>query len=210
MLDNGTEQAKRRNMAQMNKNLLILGAGQYGQVAKEIADDMKCFEKIAFLDDKFGENTDQNELIIGNLSDYEKFVTEYSYAFVAIGSAELRLEYIKKLQDECFNVVTLVSPKAYVSQSAQIMCGSIVEAMAVVNAKVSIAIGVYVCAGAIVNHNSFVGDGCTLQCGSTVPANSLVLAKTTLGYNEVYTKRFDEPIEKRTPVGNDYKFEDGM
>lgn len=149
-------------------------------------------------------------MIIGKLLDYEKFVTEYSYAFVAIDFAELRLEYIKKIQDECFKVATLVSSKAYVSQSAQIMCGSIVEAMAVVNTNASIAIGVFVCAGAIVNHNSFIGDGCTLQCGSTVPANSLVLAKTTLGYNVVYTKRFDEPIEKRKPAGNDYKFEDGM
>ena len=149
-------------------------------------------------------------MIIGKLSDYEKFVAEYSYAFVAIGSAELLFEYIKKLQDECFKVATLVSPKAYVSQSAQIMYGIIVEAMAVVNTNDSLAIGVYVCADAIVNHNSFIGDGCTLQCVSTVPANSLVLAKTTLGYSEVYTKRFDEPIEKRKPVGNDYKFEDGM
>lgn len=45
-------------MAQMNKNLLILGAGQYGQVAKEIAEDMEYLEKISFLDDRFGENTD--------------------------------------------------------------------------------------------------------------------------------------------------------
>ena len=195
---------------QKNKNLLILGAGQYGQVAKEIAKDMGCFEKISFLDDRCDETLERNELIIGNLCDYKKFVTEYSYAFVAMGSAELRLEYIKKLQDESFKVETLVSPKAYVSQSAQIMCGSVVEAMAVVNAKVHIAKGVYVCAGAIVNHNSFVGDGCTLQCGSVVPAKSCVFAKTTLEYNEVYTKKFDEPIEKRTPAGNDYKFEDGM
>ena len=33
------------------KNLLIIGAGQYGVVAKEIAESMKCFEKIDFVDD---------------------------------------------------------------------------------------------------------------------------------------------------------------
>lgn len=49
-----------------------------------------------------------------------------------------------------------------------------------------------------------------LQCGSIVPAKSHVFAKTTLKYNEVYAKKFDETIEKRTPAGNDYKFEDGM
>ena len=63
---------------QMNKNLLILGAGQYGQVAKEIAKDMGCFEKISFLDDRCDETLERNELIIGNLCDYKKFVTEYS------------------------------------------------------------------------------------------------------------------------------------
>ena len=42
---------KRRNMAQMNKNLLILGAGQYGQVAEEIAEQSEMFETVALLDD---------------------------------------------------------------------------------------------------------------------------------------------------------------
>ncbi len=35
----------------MNKNLLIIGAGIYGVVAKEIAESMNCFEKIDFVDD---------------------------------------------------------------------------------------------------------------------------------------------------------------
>ena len=34
-----------------NKNLLILGAGQYGQVAKEVAETMGIFDDVAFLDD---------------------------------------------------------------------------------------------------------------------------------------------------------------
>ena len=33
----------------MTRTLLILGAGQYGSVAYEIANAMNCFEKIAFL-----------------------------------------------------------------------------------------------------------------------------------------------------------------
>ena len=195
---------------QKSKNLLILGAGQYGQIAKEIAESMGCFEKISFLDDCYGEENKKNGLIVGKLSDYGKLVAEYPYVVVAIGCSDLRLDYIRKLQGECFHVVTLISPKAYVSPSAQIMCGSIVEPLAVINASARVAMGVYVCAGAIVNHNSFVGDGCTLQCGSIVPANALVLAKTTLGYNEVYTEQFGAPIEKQMPVGNYNKFEDGM
>ena len=53
----------------MNKNLLILGAGQYGCVAKEIAESMKVFKKIDFLDD-------HNEIAVGKIAEYEKFKFE--------------------------------------------------------------------------------------------------------------------------------------
>ena len=47
-------------------NLLILGAGQFGLMVKEIAESMSCFDKIDFLDDN-------NEIAIGKLCDYEEF-----------------------------------------------------------------------------------------------------------------------------------------
>jgi len=59
--------------ANMNKNLLILGEGQYGAVAKETAEAMSFFDNIAFLDD-------ENKVAVGQLDEYESFVTEYSYA----------------------------------------------------------------------------------------------------------------------------------
>ena len=55
----------------MNKNLLILGAGQYGMVAREIAESMGSFEKIDFLDD-------HKEFAIDKLTNYEKYAAEYS------------------------------------------------------------------------------------------------------------------------------------
>lgn len=163
----------------MNKNLLILGAGQYGMVAKEIAEDMGCFEKIAFLDDK-------SELAIDKLECYEKYSQEYSHAIVAIENADLRLEYIKKLEESLFKIAILVSPRAYVSPSAQLMKGTIIEPMAVVSANSLVAIGVIVCAGAIVDHNAAVGDGCLLQCGSVVSSGNAMKMKNTLEYNEVF------------------------
>ena len=185
----------------MKKNLLILGAGQYGYVVKEVAESMGCFDKIAFLDD----NAQQ---AIGKLDEYEKFVTEYPYAFVAIGNADLRLSYLKKLEESCFAIPVLVSPQAFVSRSAQLMKGTIVEPMAVINSNSTVAIGVFVCAGAIVNHNAFVGDGCQLDCGSVVGSNVIVTAKTKLYYNEVIDKERAEIALRRPPEG--YKFEDGV
>ena len=47
----------------MNKSLLIIGAGEYGQVIKEIA-ELNGFEKIEFLDDK-------NPIAIGKINQLE-------------------------------------------------------------------------------------------------------------------------------------------
>lgn len=165
-----------------HKNLLILGAGQYGRVAEETAASTRKFDKIAFLDDK-------NEIAVGKLVDYEKFVSEYKYAFVAMGNADLRLGYIAKLQSAGYEVAVIVSPRAYVAPSASLGCGSIVEAGAVVNSFAALGEGTLVCAGAIVNHNAVVGDGCQIDCGSVVGPNAVLPAKTRLGYNETFVKK---------------------
>ncbi len=162
-----------------NNNLLILGAGQYGMVAKEIAESMGCFGKIDFLDDI-------NEIAIGKLDSYEAYTDLYPYAVVAIGNADIRLNYILKLERAGYRIATLLSPKAHVSPSARVMSGSIVEPMAVINSSADIGTGVILCAGVIVNHNAVIEDGCLLQCGSIVAARSLLKAKQALGYGEIF------------------------
>lgn len=173
----------------MKDRLLILGAGQYGTVAKEIAESMQCFEKIDFLDD-------QNEIAIDKLAHYRRYATHYSHAIVAIGDAELRLSYLQGLEQAGFQLATLISPYAYVSPSAQILKGSIVEPMAVINPEAMLAVGVIVCAGAIVNHNATVERGCLLQCGSVVAARATVRPLCTLAYHEVFPA-LEIPVEKR-------------
>ena len=204
----------------MNKNLLILGAGQYGQVAKEIAQDMGCFEKIDFLDD-------EKEFAIGKLSEYEKYSSSYSYAIVAMGNPKLRIDWIIKLEEACYKIAILVHPKAYVSPSAQIMKGSIIEPKAVVNTGCIISIGCIISAGAVVNHNSMCSDGVHVDCNATVSSNTLVPAGTKVCSGMVFKKdtisiddlffEFDATTNSETKESvtqgstyREYCFEDGM
>lgn len=159
----------------MNKNLLILGAGQYGTVAKEIAASMECFEKIDFLDDSYGtDNPNYHEESIGTFEDYQKYVTDCTYAIVAIGNPALRKEWMEKLEDACFRIPVLVSPRAYISPSAQIRKGSIIEPLAGINANAVIGTGTIVSMGAIINHNSMIMDYCHIDCGAIVMSNAVV------------------------------------
>lgn len=129
------------------KNLLIIGAGQYGMVAKEIAESMKCFEKIDFVDDVYPS-------AVGKICDIDKLIHEYDSAVVAIGNTELRLNLIKGLCEIGYEVPTLIHEKAYVSPSAKIGLGCFIEPMVVVHTAVSIETGCILSAGVILNHNS--------------------------------------------------------
>lgn len=165
----------------MEKNLLIFGAGQYGAVIKELAEAVGEFETISFLDDLFGleeQKGDISKSVIGKLNQYEAFRAEYGYAIVSIGNPEIRMEWTKKLLKAGYLLPTLISPRAYVSPSAQLSEGVVVEPMAVLNANVHIGEGSLVMAGAIINHNAFVDDYCNIQCGAVVMSNTVVSAYT--------------------------------
>ena len=154
------------------KNLLIIGAGQYGMVAKEIAESMELFGKISFLDDN-------NPTAIGKINDIDKFIVEYDSAVVAIGNSQLRLKLLESLCSLGYDVPCLIHKRAFVAPSAKIGKGSFVEPMAVVHTGVIIENGCIISAGTIVNHNSIIHKGCHLNCGSIVTARTEIKACTT-------------------------------
>ena len=154
-----------------HKRLLILGAGQYGAIARETAQAMGCYSEIAFLDDT-------NPQAAGKFADYPLFAHEYSCAFVALGNPDLRLFWLEKLTDAGYEAAVLVHPRSWVSPSAQLMGGTIVEPMAVVQANTVVENGVLICSGSVVDHNVHIQPGCKVACGAVVVANTTVPEKT--------------------------------
>lgn len=170
----------------MNHNLLIVGAGIYGLVAKEIAEGMGCFLRIGFVDD--GAKETLNGIpVIGTTQDLPGLSKEYANVVVAIGSPELRQSLIRFIEEETLlRLVTLVSPKAHVSPSAQMGKGCIVEPMAVVHTGCLLGKGCLVCAGAVVNHGAMCGDCVQVDCNAVVPGNTVVRSGIKVASGTVY------------------------
>ena len=145
----------------MNQNLLILGAGQLGTMAKEIAVCMGCFDRIDFLDD-------HSALAIGGLADLERLTSDYSHAIVAIGNPEVRLSLIERAEAGGYHIATLIAPDAHIAPSARLGNGTIVEPNATVQTGATVGVGCIISSGAVIRHNAELERGCHVDCNAVV------------------------------------------
>lgn len=166
----------------MARNLLILGAGQYGQLARDVALSMNCFDRIGFLDDA-------SEEAIGKTGEYPEFFGQFSEAFVAIGNSRVRMELMEQLIACGYALPVLRHPSSVVMPSAQLSPGCMIEPMAVVSANAMVEAGCLICAGAVVNHNARVGRCCQIDCNAVVASNAIVPEGTKVPCGAVYERK---------------------
>ena len=160
-------------------NLLILGAGEYGQLVKELARNK--FTTIDFLDDN-------SRAAVGKLEDFKKLKEKYKNAVVAIGNNEIRAQWIDRLEEAGYNLLIVLSDRAYISPSAIIEPGCIVEPMVVIQSNAKVEKGSIISSGSVVNHNALVQKFCHIDCNAVVGADAVVPEKMNLNYGQVITR----------------------
>ena len=147
--------------------LLIIGAGRFGQMVREIALETESFSQIDFLDDS-------SPLAIGKIEELSAYLEDYGCAICAIGNSAARERITEHIVSCGYRLPRIVSPYAYVSPSSVLGDGVIVEPMAVVQMGVSVGRGSIVSSGAVLRHDSRVGNMCHVDCGSVVRSGSAV------------------------------------
>jgi len=140
--------------------LLIIGIGGHGKVVAEAAMSMKCWDDIAFLDDRYRELDGSLPWpVIGNLELAEKKHTEYADIIVAIGDGRKRLELLDRYVTQGFRVPVIVQAGAWISPTARLDIGSVVLAQTAINAATHIGRGCIINTGATVDHDCVIEDG---------------------------------------------------
>ncbi|WMJ84222.1 hypothetical protein ACS3UN_08320 [Oscillospiraceae bacterium LTW-04] len=164
------EEKKNKALATLSKqshakqmNLLILGAGGQGQVVKELAQDVRVFKKIAFLDDD-----PLNPHTMDTCDNCWKYLDEYPIAIPSVGNNALRQKWIGMLVQYGFILPTLIHSTATVSPSAEIGYGTVVEAKVTISANAKIGVGCIISSGAIIERNVTIQDWTHIECGRTV------------------------------------------
>lgn len=161
-------------------NLLILGAGTHGNDIKEIAESLRIFKKISFLDDNLtGEN------ILGKCVDVRNYRSEYPCAFIAIGDNKIRKKFAKLLKELNFLMPNIISHAATVSPNAKLGEGIAIMPQATVGAA-TIGDGVILDANSLVNSDATIGDYVHLDCGAMVLKGKKVPENTKIKSGEVF------------------------
>lgn len=155
------EEALRQTVSVREMNLLILGAGSHGREVRELAESLRVFRKIAFLDDEKPE-------AIGPCQGFERYVDKYPVAIPAVGSRELRMRWMEELAVAGFILPVLIHPDAIVSPSAQIGFGSVVCARATVGSDAVIGNGCIIGSGATIDRSVNLPEGTHVDCGQVV------------------------------------------
>lgn len=128
-------------------SLLILGKGSHGQEVLELAQQLRIFEKIDFLDDTAKPGS------LGPCCNFEKYLKQYPVAIPAVGNTAVRKRWTQELTAAGFLIPTLIHPTAVVSQSAEIGSGTVI------------------CARATISSGAIIGQGSIISCGSTIDRN---------------------------------------
>lgn len=151
------------------ENLLILGAGGYGQTVRETALLCGTYGEIAFLDD-----ADPAALDVCGAYAGEAMRARFGAAYPAFGANRLRVEWLARLREAGYAIPTLIHPMAFVSPSAQLGRGVTVLAQAAVGARCALGDGCLVNMGALLDHDCVLANGVHLAPGAVVKAGNRI------------------------------------
>lgn len=152
------------------KTLSILGAGGHGVVAAEIAEELGW--QVSFYDNRFPKSKVAGEWkIVGD----EKALFNLNYketsVFVAIGNNRVRETKCKEIQNQNFNLVSLLSPKSSVSQYTEIGRGVLICKGACVNVGSRVQDGAIINTAAVVDHDCHIGAFAHISPNASLAGN---------------------------------------
>ena len=164
--------------------LVIIGAGGYGQSVGDVAEQLKKYSEIIYLDDDVSKAivTDRCEAFL----EYISVDTEFYPAF---GNNKLRQNWIVRIKNESGHLATIVHPSAYVSPSSTIGQGVVVMPMASIGTGCSVDDGVIINMGAIIDHGCIIEEDVHVAPGAIIKAENRIPMLTKVESGAVIQNR---------------------
>lgn len=165
--------------------LIVFGSGGHAKVVIDAA-EKSGIERILVADDderNWGKHLLGYPILAGRTALLK--LDSRPGAIAAVGDNSARMKIAAWLEENSFELATLVHPSAQIGRGARIGRGSFLVAGAVVNSDAAIGANVIVNTGATVDHDCVIGDGVHLAPGVHVCGRVEVGAGSFLGVGSV-------------------------
>ena len=124
--------------------------------------------------------------VLGDDEDLPELFKIYKFALITVGqikSPALRKRLYMQTQNIGFELPTIISPRAYISQYADLGVGTIVMHDALVNAGARVGINCILNTKSLVEHDAVVEDHCHISTSSIVNGGTIIREQTFVGSN---------------------------
>jgi len=138
-----------------------------------------------------------NYRVIGRDEQLEKLRKRYDHALVTVGqieSPQIRIKLYALLLELDFTMPVIISPRAYVSEYADIGAGSVVMHDAIINAGASVGKNCIVNTKSLIEHDAVVEDHCHISTATVINGGAVVKKGTFFGSGAV-SKEYVETAE---------------
>jgi len=162
----------------MSKKLLLLGTKEIAKRAIEAIGEQNEYSEISLLDIAPDDGRIYPYPIVGKSDDLEMFVSDYTHGLVCIVDPSTRLHYLQKLLATGLEMPNVIHPQAYISKSASLGLGIIVNAFGAIQSDSIIGNGCFIETGAIVEHDNVLGDCVAISPNSSTMGHVKIGART--------------------------------
>lgn len=161
----------------MNKKAIIIGAGTYGQVYAEYLKN--SYNIVAFYDDDVSlHNRKVNGVeVAGKVSDALS-LPKSTAIFVPIGNNPIRVELLKKFEENGFDIPSYIHPQTIIHPSVKIaekavyvLPGTTIMPLVTIDKYVMISIGSNIIHHTHLEEGVFVSNGCNVGANITAKKN---------------------------------------
>ena len=171
------------------KEIILIGGGGHCKAVIDVIEQEGKFQIVGIVDkselieaDVFGYS------VIGTDSDLNSLVKIHKHALVTVGQIKLpdtRIKLFNLAMKVGFIFPSIISPRAYVSEYADIGDGTVIMHNALVNANAKVGRNCIINTNALIEHDSNIADHCHIATNTVVNGNVSVGQGSFIGSGSV-------------------------
>lgn len=187
----------------MKKDIVLVGGGGHCKACIDVIEAESKFRIVGIVDKK--EKLHQEVLgyrVIASDEDLPMLLERYEYFLITIGqisSGDKRKKKFEYLENLGAKFPVVVSPSAYVSETAFVDNGTIIMHKAFINASANIGKDCIINTGVIIEHDVKIASHCHISTGAVINGECSIGERTFVGSNSVTVNSIT--IARNTIVG---------